>query len=413
MAQPHLRIAMIVGKFPVLSETFIVNQVRGLRARGHDVDIYALYGGPDGTERTLCEQGGQNGIKAIYPPRPTGKLLPDISLMLMKAAQYPEQAGPMWRLAGEYDKLGRREIFMRGSAFFGQQPYDVVYCQFGSVALDILPLRSMPALSGKLVVAFRGADVSSYVRGSDCGVYTELFRDIDVALPNSEFFRQRLIDLGCEAGCCRVIRSGIRVQDFPYRPRAVPGDGIVRFIFVGRLVPKKGLDDCLKAFSLVRQSRDNFRLTIVGHGPLRREINELIDILQLKKHVRMIGAQPHHEVRSILDEHHVFISANKTPPSGDQEGITNTLKEAAATGLPLISTRHGGIPELVEDGENGYLVDEGDIERLAARIIQVMDHPELWPALGAKGRKRVVGGFDQETWNEKLAGELLQAVGMK
>lgn len=408
MSRPYLRIAMIVGKFPVLSETFIVNQARGLRARGHEVDIYALYGEPDGIERSLCENGNANGLRAVYPPRATGKFLSDIGLMLTQACRDPGQAGHMWRLASEYAALGRREIFLRGSAFIGQSPYDIVYCQFGSVALDILPLRSVPALSGKLVVAFRGADISSFVRGSDCDVYAGLFRELDAALPNSEFFRQRLIDLGCEAACCRVIRSGIRIQDFTFRPRSLPGDGIVRFLFVGRLVAKKGLDDCLKAFSLVRQSRDNFRLTIVGHGPLRREIDELIDILQLRRHVQTVGARPHHEVRDIIDEHHIFISTNKTPASGDQEGITNTLKEAAAVGLPVISTRHGGIPEFVVDGENGYLVDEGDIERLASRIIQLMDHPEQWLRLGAKGRERVVGEYDQEIWSEKLAAEFTQ-----
>lgn len=398
-----MRIAMIVGKFPVLSETFILNQIHGLTARGHTVDVFTLYGTPDRTELEMCRPLNGTRLAVTHVPRASDRPAADSLRMFRAALRDPGQARRLWRLSCATVSGGRRETFLRGSAFLNRRPYDIVYCQFGSVALEILPFRSLPALSGKLAVAFRGADISSFLSEQEDGVYEGLFREADILLPNSKLFQQRLIELGCDPARCRLIRSGINLSGFPFQKRTSPGDGIVRFIFVGRLVAKKGVDDCLKAFRLVRESRDNFRFTIVGHGPLRREIDELIELLDLKPFVRTVGACPHDELPALLEAHHIFLSANKTPPCGDTEGVTNTIKEAAAAGLPVISTRHGAIPELIEEGVNGFLVEEGDIERLASRIMHCMDHPEMWAGFGARGRERVVSGYDSETWNNRLA----------
>jgi colanic acid/amylovoran biosynthesis glycosyltransferase len=116
----------------------------------------------------------------------------------------------------------------------------------------------------------------------------------------------------------------------------------------------------------------------------------------------MGGSKRHEEVIQVLTQTHILIAPSVTAADGDEEGIPNTLKEAMAMGLPVISTVHAGIPELVEDGVSGFLVPERDVEALADRLERLVDHSETWAAMGRAGRRQIEAEFDIERLNDEL-----------
>jgi colanic acid/amylovoran biosynthesis glycosyltransferase len=152
------------------------------------------------------------------------------------------------------------------------------------------------------------------------------------------------------------------------------------------------------------------RYTVAGDGRLRGELDRMIDELGLRAEVRLVGAKSHTEVIALLREAHLFIAPCVTAQSGDQEGIPNVLKEAMATGIPVLSTRHSGIPELVEHDVSGLLVPERDSEALAERLAFLIDHPERWSAMGRAGRERVEAQFDSDRLDKELVELYQQAI---
>jgi colanic acid/amylovoran biosynthesis glycosyltransferase len=141
---------------------------------------------------------------------------------------------------------------------------------------------------------------------------------------------------------------------------------------------------------------------VTGDGPLRADLQGLIDELGIGREVKLTGWKAHDEVIDLMRGSHILIAPSITTADGDQEGIPNVLKEAMALGMPVIGTTHSGIPELIEHGLNGFLVPEKNAEALADCLTYVIDNPDIWPSLGHNGRKYVEGQFDINTLNDHL-----------
>ena len=153
-----------------------------------------------------------------------------------------------------------------------------------------------------------------------------------------------------------------------------------------------------------RKAGRKIHFTIVGDGHLRQQIEGKIADCRIQDAVTLYGWRDHDEIMRLLDESHILIAPSITADDGDQEGIPNVLKEAMATGLPVLSTWHSGIPELVEDGVSGYLVPERDVGALSDRLISLCDHPERWAEMGQHGRKKIEDEFDMTKINKRLEG---------
>lgn len=141
---------------------------------------------------------------------------------------------------------------------------------------------------------------------------------------------------------------------------------------------------------------------IIGEGALRADLQQLIQQLGLSHCVHLRGKKQQTEIIEILSRAHLFIAPCVTASSGDQDAPINTLKEAMAMGLPVVSTWHGGIPELVEDGVSGYLVPERDAEAIAHKLTELINHPETWPQMGAAGRAKVLADYELNQLNDEL-----------
>lgn len=398
-----MRIAFVVWRFPVLSEPFILNQICGLIDRGHDVQIYALNGAPDKNAKVheLVDRYDLMSRAHLVDRLPeTGQLLHVLKHFTMPALRHPFLALKV--LTRARHAVTPLKMLNRASLLLQAGSFDVVHCQFGSLALPILEFRKAGLMQGRLVTHFRGIDISSFVRENGSDVYDEVFSESDYFLANCAFFKDKAVALGCPETRIEAHGSGINLSAFPFRPIPPIENGRVDLISAGRLVEKKGLCYALRAVArLVRMGR-SVHYAIIGDGPERARLEVLASELGISDHVTFHGWRTHTEISALLAKAHIFLAPCQTAADGNQDAPVNTLKEAMAIGLPVIASRHGGIPELVEDGVSGSLVPERDAEALATSIDQMLKTPDNWHQIARAGRAAVERLYDMDQLNDDL-----------
>ncbi|KAB8320512.1 colanic acid biosynthesis glycosyltransferase WcaL [Tolypothrix campylonemoides VB511288] len=407
-----MKIAFIVGPFPVLSETFILNQITGLLVRGHEVHIYGCK--PDDTSKVHPDVEKYQLIERTYyiPEIPKNYFLRFLKGLAFISTNFHH--APLLLQSLNIFKYGKRAASMRllysVIPLLKSQPYDIIHCQFGMYGIEGMILRDVGAIKGKLITSFRGYDISWYVKACGEDVYDDLFVKGNFFLANCEFFRKRAIKLGCDEKKIVVHGSGIDCSRFTYKPRYPHPDGI-RIVTTGRLVEKKGIEYAIRAVAKVARLYQNIEYNIIGDGHLKQQLQQVISELNVADKVKLLGWKNQKEIIDILDQAHLFIAPSVTAEDGNQDAPVNTLKEAMAMGLPVIGTLHGGIPELVEDGISGFLVPERDADAIAEKLHYFIEHPEVWEQMGRAGRVYVAEHYDINRLNDELV-EIYQQVVM-
>lgn len=402
-----MKIAYIVGGFPVLSETFIVNQIAGMVARGADVDILvtAKRAGKAShlPEAVVRHQLMERVLRVGAPRNVLVRLLRLLPLLLLHGWRRPGVVGRSLNVVRHGRSAATLALLYTALTLVrhGVRPYDVVHAQFGAFGPLALQLMEIGVLQGKLVTSFRGYDATTYLRAHP-HVFDRLFRDGRCFLPVSAALARHITEAGCDPARIHVHHSGIQCAKFRYQEKTRGPDEITKVVLVGRLVEKKGLGYALQAIGKVIASGRQVCATIIGNGPLQAALQKQIDEMGIHAQVSMVGSKPHDEVLALMAQSHILMAPSVTAGDGDEEGIPNTLKEAMALGLPVLSTVHAGIPELVEDGRSGFLVPERDSDALARRLMQLVDQPETWTTLGRAGRARIDAEFCIENQCDKL-----------
>lgn len=278
----------------------------------------------------------------------------------------------------------------------------LLHVHFGNRALEVLPLARRLGLP--LLVTFHGMDASSLLRDP---VYRAGLKDLFAyakVLAVSDTMARRLEAEG--AADVAVHHVGIPLDAFPYVART--RKPAVEWLQVSNFVEKKGHVYTVEAFH--RLGHADSRLTLAGDGPLRPEVELLCGKLGLGDRVRFPGKVSEREVAALMRDADVFVHHSVTARDGDQEGIPTVLMEAMATGLPVLSTEHAGIPELVTDTVTGHLVPERDVDAYVERMRAVLagDPTEM----GRRAAERVRDGFDLATQNAKLVEHYRAAMGV-
>lgn len=402
-----MRIAFFVQAFPAVSETFILHQITGLLDRGYEVAIFAETRSDTGTVHAQVEEydlleravyldeewSGQSGLASA---RALARRAPRLLARLPRTD------------AGAYG--GRRPLARKLAVLLasGFDPH-VVHCHFGDVALR----RRYVSLAWPVpfVASFYGHDASRLPERRGRQVYRPLAGSVDCVTVLSRAMRRRLSELGFPEDVVCEQRIGVDPRRFPFRERAPdPGSGEVRLLTVARLVEKKGVDHALRALARL-DDRHRFSYEVIGDGPLRGELEELARSLGLASRVRFRGSRPQSDVEEAMKKAHLFLLPSVTAADGDQEGTPTVLMEASAAGLPVVSTLHAGIPEVVRDGRTGLLVPEGDDRALARALDHLLSNPEEWPRLGREGRQHVERRYDIRVLVDELVdlyGSLLE-----
>jgi colanic acid/amylovoran biosynthesis glycosyltransferase len=301
---------------------------------------------------------------------------------------------------GEFDVI--RRVLLR------RDP-DLMHVYFGNTGVHLLPL--IERWDRPCVVSFHGMDVQrrETERGYEANL-RKLLRLVPLVLVRSQSIAQRLIGLDCDPQKIRLNRTGIPVGEFPYLVRNVPAEGAWTIIQACRLVPKKGLATALRAFARFAKEFPSSRFLIAGDGPLRRELEQLVHQLDLQKCVVFLGFLAQSQLREMYEKAHIFMHPSELPPDSNEEGIPNSMLEAMASGLPVVATRHGGIPEAVIDGVNGLLVPERDDEGLAKSLLKLVEDPARWKMLGASASHTIAMEFAQPRQIESLESAYFEAI---
>ncbi len=369
-----MRIFFLTGGFGVTSETFIYDRVLSWVRQGHNLQVVTL-------RRRQPDLFPFDHVIELHRPNFNDRLQEKVARCLGKADVV------------KYARVYQRQLDVEITRFKPEK----IHAEFGNMGAMVTPLCRKHRVP--LSVFMHAFDITELprkdVRWSQA--YEIMFDTAEAILTPSEFMRQKVIELGAPERLVRVTHNGIDVSKWKYSDPSRRFDGkTVRFLFVGRLVEKKGPIQLLNAFRKCVSSLPpslSAHLIVCGAGPLEKQIVETVKALKLEDQVDLMGSCSHEQVRNHMFQAHILVQHSVTTADGDMEGLPVSLTEAAATGLPIISTRHSGIPEVVRHGINGYLVEENDVEGMAKYMCELAQNPELWSRFGQIGCKMIQEEF--------------------
>lgn len=342
---------------------------------------------------------GKSGERCIRRQVLGSKSFSPIVLTARNAPAAPDFPVPVLRVStprNPWKKLWRKYLLRQPRATYNQE-HERLLVMTGKLGIRLVHVffgtkgikyrQSLRRLDIPVSVSFHGSDVSECAQRADLAPHLpELFVLVSCVMARSDFMARTLVDLGCPPSKLWINRSGIPLDDYPYLDRAGRTSARFTFIHAGRLIPKKGLGVTIDAFARVVRELPTSRLWIAGEGPQRAELETQVERLHLAPFVRFLGFLPTPALVRRLHDADLFVHPSLTTSTGEQEGIPNSMLEAMATGLAPLTTRHAGIPEAVREGDNGWLVAEGDAQELAERMLACARDPDAVAAAGRAAR---------------------------
>jgi glycosyltransferase involved in cell wall biosynthesis len=269
----------------------------------------------------------------------------------------------------------------------------LLHIYFGHMGVHLVPYLERAALPS--VVSFHGADAQvDHDQAAYAALSRRMFARVRLVLVRSESIARRLEAFGCDPAKVRLHRTGVPLGEIALRVRSAPVDGAWHCVQACRLIAKKGLRTTLRAFAELAREFPRARLSIAGEGALREELRSFAAELGVGERVTFAGFVSQEKLRALFEAAHLFVHPSEIGPDGDQEGVPNSMLEAMASGLPVVATRHGGIPEAVEDGKSGLLVEERDHAGLAAAMRRLAHEPGLLERMSRAAGDRVRAEFD-------------------
>jgi len=248
----------------------------------------------------------------------------------------------------------------------------LLHAHFGPAGIEMMPIAKQ--LKIPLIVTLHGYDAAAFLEiKSYVHSLRELANNSEFIICVSDNMKERLIAIGLPEHKLITHYIGIPIEKFQFIdrtpiPEKVAKDENITFLQVANFVEKKGHEFTVRAFASLTNQYPKASLTLAGDGPLRPSIESLVNTLGLTQKVAFKGAVDTNQVSQLMGKADCFLHHSITASNGDMEGIPTVLMEAMATGLPVVSTYHSGIPELIKHGENGYLVEERNINQYTNQL---------------------------------------------
>jgi colanic acid/amylovoran biosynthesis glycosyltransferase len=302
-----------------------------------------------------------------------------------------------WDILSRGRRWMRRQIWRNSSdsrydlskTFKAIKQYDVrvLHAHFGYTGSEVLPVKRKTVLP--LVTTFYGEDVSALANSEKWQlVYAQLFAEGDLFLVEGPNMKKRLLEIGCPSEKASIQRIALPIDRYPFRQRLPKRKGkTVRIFFCGSFREKKGLIYALDAVRRAHDRFSNIEFRIIGDGELRPQVEQTLDQYHMRSYTVPLGFQSHQCMIEEMDAADIFIHPSVTAANGDSEGgAPTTILEAQACGLPVLSTMHADIPNVVVPGESALLAPERDAETLSDHLCTLLGEPECWGKMGMSGR---------------------------
>ena len=358
-----MKITFIAGLFPKLSETFVMGQVTSLLDKGHDVNVVSTLKPED---EVIHEDVNKYGLigRTIYIEKSPSSLGFVVGPRLLESLVFT----------------------------------DLIHAHFATHPAD-WALRLSEMFSIPFVITAHAYDIFI---NPDVEKLREKFSRAAKVITVSDYNRDYLINLlGRDLQeKIEVVRCGIDLERFIYSERGARDS--VKILFVGRFVEKKGARYAVEAFTEVVKECPNTEIRMIGDGPLKDDIATLVERLGIKDKVSLLGPLSANDVLKEMKDADIFFLPSVTADNGDKEGIPVSIMEAMATGLPVVSTLHTGIPELVAHGKTGFLVPEKDTLAMAGRLNELIRDPDLRVLMGREGRAVVEASYNRSKEIERV-----------
>ena len=269
---------------------------------------------------------------------------------------------------------------------------DIQYFHLGNIAYKLLPLKRKLGIPGLL--SFYGADAYLYpTQKKNLKKLLLVFKDMDKILVLGPAMQHELKRLGCPEQKIEILHLGIDTDKIAFAEKVFPLNRPLKFLLASSFVEKKGIDITLTALERIKQ-RFDFSVEIIGDGPLRSNILEIVRKTGLHDRVIFHGYKPYAFILEKAHECDVFLQASRTASNNDKEGTPMVLVDVMAAGMPVISTRHSDIPEIVIDNYNGYLAEENDVESFTASLMKLVDNAEHFNNLSNHCRSHAIEQFN-------------------
>lgn len=279
-----------------------------------------------------------------------------------------------------------------------QNKIDVVLCEYGPSGVETMDICTKLRLP--FVVHFHGYDAyRADVLGSYGKKYAELFTKAASIIVVSEHMQEQIKKLGCKDGKIQLLPYGVDTAVFK------PGNTKYKdftFVACGRFVAKKAPQITIKAFAGVIQKHSDVRLLMIGDGDLLDACKTLVDELNIAEFVTFLGVLEPAHVAATMSSAHVFVQHSVSTGTGDSEGTPLAVLEAGACGLPVVSTVHGGIPDVIKNARNGFLVAERDVNAMTEKMIELKENTNLRELMGLEARNTIEGGYTVQKYLEGI-----------
>jgi colanic acid/amylovoran biosynthesis glycosyltransferase len=378
--------AYLFERFPSFGQTFCYREVAELYRQGVAVPIFSIRNPKD---EPVQDWDARIVQRVHYLPEEM-ELLDDVRRASKKGKLAPE-------IVAALDGWGRRTDFLRlyQAVYVGLRLQEAgishVHAHFAGMAArtvfwigKFFPITFSFTAHANDIFAPRKFEI-----GLDklVGAARVVVTETDYA---EKFLRERFPE---RADRIHRVYNGLNLAEFR---RATFSSDPPSIVAIGRVIVKKGFANLIRACALLVERGKSFRCEIVGEGPLENQLRAQIEQLRLQEFVQLPGPKPQHELRARLANASVFVLPSVPEPEGGMDNLPTVIMEAMATGLPVVSTRVGGIPEMIIDNQSGFLVQPEDAVALAGAIEKVTNDRSLGQTLGRAGYERAQKLFSIE-----------------
>jgi len=373
--------AYLFERFPSFTQTFCYREVSEVLRKGIEIEVFSIRypedlpaDCPDATARRVTYLPTEEALRVELRQMETDGNLPKPVLSYIKRhgkkdLQRVAEAlwlGPRLRRKG----IGHVHVHFAGiaarTAYWLKRLYGICY-SFTAHANDVFCETRYPISQA------------------------DLFREASLVVTVSDFSCKGLREAH-PRWAAKILRvyNGIDMEQF--RRTSFPS-GSPHIVSVGRCIEKKGFADLIDACAILRDRGVDFRCSIIGSGPLEEELRARIASRELVREVRMTGPKPQEELRDLLSQAHLFVLACAPEQDGGMDNLPTVIAEAMSCGLPVVSTRIAGVPEMVEEASTGLLTDPCDPASFAAAMERLLENPVELREFGARGFDRVAKRF--------------------